>query len=375
MWLQISLISVPVFLLFTYSGINSSEDKVSIQYNYYSSNSGQVVNSPSISISKSIFEKTSFEISYNVDAITSASWNHKDGKTHRNFSRNCSTCHSTVDAITGASTKFTDIRNEIGLGIKHGVEETTIEANYKYSKERDYFGQLFSGSITQDVNDGNTRIYLAYTKLNDKITPIWNSDTFNKSTDIYDLGVEQILTPGSIGKVGLSFSNSNGLLSNPYSRVNINDLPYLENHPDTKNRTTLSLMLNQYISNSSISLDYRYYTDSWEVSGNTIAIMYSQYIFDNLIVKPTYRFYTQTGAYFFKDIYNQQENFITHELILSPFSSHMFGLSINYFFTPEITINTGYFLYIQNSKINYSKFFQNEDLKSNIFQLGIDYKL
>lgn len=374
MWLQIILVLISV-LLFTCLEINSQEDKLSIWYNNYSSNDGQIINSPSINISKNILEETSLELLYNVDAISSASRNYKDSKTHRNFSRNCSTCHGTIDAITGASTNFSEVRNEVGIGIKHTIDESTLGANYKYSKERDYLGQLLSVSLTQDVNSKDTRIYLSYSILNDRISPVWNSSTFDKSTDSYDLSIEQVLTQTTIGKIGISFSSLNGLLSNPYASVNINDLPYAEIHPSTNNKTTVTFMLSQYISDSSILFDYRYYTDSWEVSGNTIWILYNQYILENLIVKPSYRFYTQTGAYFFKEIYNQQENFMTHDLTLAPFSSHLIGASIVYFITPEVSINTGYFQYFQSSNINYSKFFRNNNLNSGVFQFGIDYKL
>lgn len=374
MRLQIILGLILAFL-FVYLEINSQEDKVSILYNYYSSNNGQIVNSPSMNISKNIFRNTSLEFLYNVDAISSASRNYKDAKTHRNFSRNCSTCHGTIDAITGASINFPEVRNEVGFGIRHTIDESTLGANYKYSKERDYLGQLLSVSLIQDVNNKDTRIYLSYSRLNDKIFPIWNSSTFDKSTDSYDLSVEQVLTSTTISKIGMGFSNSNGLLSNPYSKVNINDLPYSEIHPSTNNKTTVTFMLTQYISDSSISFDYRYYADSWEISGNTIWILYNQYILENLILKPSYRFYTQTAAYFFKEIYNKQENFMTHELSLSKFSSHLIGVSVVYFIAPDVSINTGYSHYIQNSNIDYSKFFQDNDLNSGIFQFGIDYKL
>src|SRR5581483_3094981 len=83
-----------------------AEDKYSGWVDYYQSNNGVRDTSPSVIISKDLNDQSSLLLKYDADVVTAASWDHKNSKTHQFYSRDCSSCHGTVNGITGASKDF-----------------------------------------------------------------------------------------------------------------------------------------------------------------------------------------------------------------------------------------------------------------------------
>ena len=71
---------------------------------------------------------------------------------------------------------------------------------------------------------------------------------------------------------------------------------------------------------------YRYYTDSWGVDSSTVRVGYNHPIGDRWIVEVAYRWYDQSAADFYSDLFPRadSQNFVGRDKELSTFQSQMF---------------------------------------------------
>ena len=112
--------------------------------------------------------------------------------------------------------------------------------------------------------------------------------------------------------------------------------------PDQKKTMTITGMLNQYVpfgQGNSIHVEYRYYADSWEIHSHTGTLEFYARIGESFIIKPSFRLYTQSSAFFYKDTYDSLDYFLTTDLKYGGFGTNTVGLKLSYeprdFIKPE----------------------------------------
>ena len=85
---------------------------------------------------------------------------------------------------------------------------------------------------------------------------------------------------------------------------------------------------------ASLKGEFRNYSDTWGIKGWNSEVGYVHPISDKLIVEAKYRYYTQTKADFYEDLfpYSQAQNFMARDKELSTYSNHTLGAGVSYQF-------------------------------------------
>jgi len=81
---------------------------------------------------------------------------------------------------------------------------------------------------------------------------------------------------------------------------------------------------------------YRYYSDSWGVDASTVRVGYTHPLADRWIVEVAYRWYDQSAADFYSDLFPREnsQNFVGRDKELSTFHSQMFTVGATWQLPP-----------------------------------------
>jgi hypothetical protein len=295
------------------------EERLDTLYHYYDGG-GIEITGPSVLVRKSIGEKVSVSGSYYVDTISSAS----------------------IDVITtGASPLgYSEKRTQWGVGADYLRGDTTMSLGLSTSKENDYQANTLNLGISQEVFGGLTTISMGYGSGQDEVGKRGDA-TFSETVDrhAYRLGVTQVLTRNLIMGFSYEAIADEGFLNNPYRRVRYVDTNeavgyglQAELYPETRSSNAAAIRAKYYLPyRAALSGEYRYYTDDWGIRGHTVEAGYVQPIRSKWLVDFKYRFYTQSAADFYSDLfpYANAQNFLARDKELSTFISHgpHFGVS------------------------------------------------
>ncbi|PQJ73149.1 DUF3570 domain-containing protein [Polaribacter butkevichii] len=269
--------------------------------------------------------------------------------------------------ITGSYTHSSDDRNDIW------------STKLAISSEYDYFSVGVGGSYTKLFNQKNTEVsvhgnvYIDSWKL---LYPIelrkanggkGDEDHFDISnytitgnTDYapnfvpldgtarnsysFGFGFSQILHKKVQGSLALDFVKQNGLLSTPFQRVYFSDVADsfidsfqladdIERLPDSRFKVAAGGRLNWYL-NEFVTLRsfYRYYSDDWGISSHTASLEVPIKITDKFTLYPSYRYYNQTAADYFKpkETALSTDVYYTSDYDLSKYTANQFGFGVSY---------------------------------------------
>ncbi len=287
-----------------------------------------------------------------------------------------------VDAITTASRPIRDIgdayndfrkkRDEVqGDFIYRGAS-----AGYYMSVETDYFAQQVRGSYNRDFLDQNFNLAVAASYGWDDIKPLLDQDTvaandFRNTTHVSAVAT-QVITPVTLLRLGAEVSSVSGLQHNPYRNVYVDGANVAELHPNERSRRDVFVKVSQYLTNqSSLKLDYKYYTDDWGIDSHTVGARLNQYVTSNLTVRYRYRYYDQSSADFFRDEYIQPggvNGFQSGDYRMGEFTAHLFGTKIEWSLAGIFSDSD---LWSQlKIRFNYERYFNSNNFSANIFESG-----
>ena len=269
--------------------------------------------------------------------------------------------------LTGVYSHSSDDRNNIW------------SAKLSVSSEYDYFSIGVGGSYTKLFNEKNTEVSIsgnAYIDTWNAIYPIelrpfgeggdgLNNRLFTENTitgntnysprfaefesegrNSYALGFgfSQILHKNVQGSLALDFVQQDGLLSTPFQRVYFGDVAdsFIDNFqladaverlPDSRFKVAAGGRINWYLNETfTVRTFYRYYFDDWGIDSHTASIEVPIKITDKFTLYPSYRYYTQTAADYFRP-YEQAlstDKFYTSDYDLSEYSANQFGFGVSY---------------------------------------------
>ncbi len=303
-----------------------------------------------------------------------------------------------VTAVTGAtrpqrraSEPFEKNRGQIILGLQQGLSaNATIAVNYYRSQEVDYRSNAAVMTYSQEMNEKNTTLTLRGQYNADLVGEILqNGDFVNQRKKTYtgSLGISQILSPNTVVDIGYDFVLHKGFLSDPYRQVRLYDAVGAstlvdEQHPHTRTRHAGAVRLSQFIVPIKASLigSYRYYFDSWKIRSHTGEVKFNKYILQDLIFGVDYRYYTQTGAYFYRDRYVGIQDLATalrtSDYKLKPFSSNNFGFTLTYLLRGVAKDDPDFeFLHGSALELMYFRYFNDLDFSANIVQVSIKFSI
>ncbi|MFK7808371.1 MAG: DUF3570 domain-containing protein [Saprospiraceae bacterium] len=321
-------------------------------------------------------------------------------------------------ASTGASSG--DLWINLAGSYSHSSDDrnTIWSANASLSNEYDYFSVGVGGSFTKLFNEKNTELSINANAFFDSWTTIYpmelrpfgegelglndalfsnntitgNTDyrpDFNDFTDTgrnsysLGLGLSQILHKNVQGALSLDFIQQQGLLATPFQRVYFNDVDASfidefqladanERLPDSRFKVAVGGRLNWYLNERfTVRSYYRFYSDDWGINSHTASIEVPIKISNKFTLYPSYRFYNQTAADYFKPFRtaSSTDEFYTSDYDLSEYSANQFGFGVSYtdIFTKFHIRKWG----LKSIDLKFYQYDRNSTFTSSIFTLGI----
>jgi len=224
--------------------------------------------------------------------------------------------------MSGASIQ--DNRVEVGITTRYFWADGNAGFNVVHSKEDDYEALAWSMDAAWNTNRNATTWSVSASSSHDTVEPTQEKipvfiDSETLDTHSLYFGVSQILSRTAVVKVGLSYTYSEGFLSDPYK--------LRDQRPEEHHRYTLATGLRQHFIQlgGSLHADYRYYSDDWGSKSHTVSLGWVQ-PFDRHTINPYVRYYSQGQADFFSPIADFTPNHYSGDYRLSSFGALTAGL-------------------------------------------------
>jgi uncharacterized protein DUF3570 len=288
--------------------VDLPEDKAEALVHSYTGG-GVRANGPALLVRKSIFDKVSLSGTYYMDAVTNAS----------------------IDVVTTAS-PYKETRHELGLSADYVYRDAQITLGAMTSHEPDYVANTGSIDMTQEVFGGMTTVALGFTRASDKVGKK-NSPEFSDRARHwqYRLGVTQILTPRWLMSANFEALSDEGYLGSPYRSARVFGAFVPERNPRTRSGRAVKLRLVGDLGNrDSMHLEYRYFSDTWDIKAHTAEIGYSRYFGQSWLADVFLRYYTQKHALFYSDNALSETTYVSRNRQLSTFNDMGLGAKLSY---------------------------------------------
>jgi hypothetical protein len=293
------------------------EDRADIMFHRFSGG-GLVVDGPSILVRKKLGDSFSVTGSYYVDTISSAS----------------------IDVVTTAS-PYTERHEEKGLTLDYLHGKTTYTVGYLNSDEPDYKSNTMFFGLSQDMFGDLTTVSLGYSRGWDVVGKRGDA-TFSQDVDrrSYTVGLSQVLTRSMLLSLNYETDTGQGYLHSAYRSMRFvipgNSYGYgPEVYPNTRTGNAAAARLKYFLPwKAALEGGYRFYSDTWGITAHTASIEYTQPMWGKWVFNGSYRFYTQTGASFYSDLFPNAnyQNFMGRDKENSAFSDNSIGVGASYEF-------------------------------------------
>jgi hypothetical protein len=260
---------------------------------------------------------TSAEIAYGADVWTSAS----------------------IDIRTAASKVVTEQRDELDFNLSHELTDVTLGAGYRFSKENDYESHAGNASFSYNFADNAATLAASAYVSGDKVGRSGDPKFDRGLTSVGSrLGFTQVVDAKTVVQLSYDLAYLNGYQASPYRFVGIGGdgrchgtapmcLP--ESDPKVRLRHALVGRLRRAFGESfSVGLSYRFYLDDWGIRSHTIEGQLALLASDVSQVALRYRFYTQSGASFYRARYLPTDDLrnVTIDRKMSPMGINRVGL-------------------------------------------------
>jgi hypothetical protein len=367
---------LPLMTLSSVTPVFAGGDEMGFTSYYFTDSGANKVVTSSFTLAKKLLQMTTFLIDIELDHVTVPP----------------------ITAVTGAtrptrraSEPYEKSRGQVIVGLEQGFGQNwTIAGNFYRSQEVDYVSNAVVGTISRDLNDKNTTVTVRGQYNTDRVGKILESgDITNAKKYVFTgaLNLTQVLSPTTVLDLSYDVVYMKGMLSDPYRQVKVIDDAGAtkivdEFHPPARTRHAGSARLSQFIPSirASVIANYRYYGDTWSVKSHTGELKLNKYIFADLVFGADYRYYTQTGSFFFLNRYVGSGftagAYRTADYKLKPFSSNNFGLSLT-FMLRALGRGNADLDFLENSSIEvmYFRYFNSLDFSADILQGSIKFAI
>jgi len=301
------------------------EDRADVLYFRYDGG-GVTINGPSMLVRKSIGEHVSVAANYYIDMVSSAS----------------------IDVETSAS-PYDDERTQSSLSVDFLHGKSTYSVGYVNSDESDYKAKTMFANVSHDMFGDLTTIGFGYKVGNNdvfrnvKIDGVKvNDPTFAETMESksFNVSISQIITKNLILSGQYEVITDEGFLRSPYRSVRfftdpLNQGLEAEKYPNTRSSNAGSIRAKYFLPyRAALDGMYRFYTDTWGVIGHTGELGYVHPLKANWIFEGRVRYYTQTKADFYADIFPRANfaNFEARDKELGTYTAVTAGLGATYEF-------------------------------------------
>jgi hypothetical protein len=294
------------------------EDRADILYHSYDGG-GVEITGPSLLVLKKVGQNVAVSGNYYVDSVSSAS----------------------IDVVTTGASKYSEDRTEVSAGVDYLHGNSIMSLSWTNSDENDYQANTAGFGVSMDMFGNMTTVTMGYLRSWDTVEN--NTDpTFSEDVDRqnYQLGLTQVITPDMLMEVNFETITDEGYLNNPYRSVRYLDSASADGYsfepevyPRTRTSNALAVRSGYYLPyRAAISGEYRFFDDSWGIRAHNIELGYIHPLESGWILEANYRYYTQTAADFYSDLFPRQnaQNFMARDKELSDFHSHSVGFTLGY---------------------------------------------
>lgn len=295
------------------------EDRADVLYHSYDGG-GVEITGPSILVRKGFGDSVSGVINHYVDNVSSAS----------------------IDVITTAS-PYTESRQENTIAVDYLHDKTIMSLALTKSVEPDFDASTVSINFSQDMFGDLTTVNMGFAIGDNSISRNGDPNFSEQSSSRnYRLSVSQIISKDMIVAVAFETITDEGYLNNPYRSVRYEDASVPrgysyqgEVYPRTRSSNALAVRARYYLPHrAAIHGNYRIYQDSWGIDANDLELGYTQRYGSNWIFEARIRYYQQSGADFYSDLFPFQDaqNFLARDKELSSFDELGIGAGVSYEF-------------------------------------------
>ena len=247
--------------------------------------------------------------------------------------------------MTGAS--IDDTRLDLKAAGSYYLPDARLDANVGISTEDDY--QSFSGGMGSALEFYQQQLVvdMSMSFSADRLQPtpadtplastaIRTKDERKGSFGIY-VGFTQVLNRLMTFQSGVNMLFKTGYLSDPYKLVQVadaNGVPQIlnENRPADRSSVVWVNRARAYFERYSgaLHLDYRYYTDNWEVGSHTFDVSWHQEFKQTWTITPGVRWYQQSESSFYAPYYSapRSDGFYSSDYRLSEFTAMSYYLDL-----------------------------------------------
>ena len=238
----------------------------------------------------------------------------------------------------GVGGSYTKLFNEKNTELSVNANVYIDTWNAIYPTELRPFGEngngLSNSLFTQNTITGNTNYNPRFSEFKDE----------GRNSYSLGFGFSQILHKNVQASLALDFVQQQGLLSTPFQRVYFSDVAdsFIDNFqladaverlPDSRFKVAVGGRLNWYLNETfTLRTFYRYYFDDWGITSHTASIEVPIKITDKFTLYPSYRFYNQTAADYFRPYESalSTDEFYTSDYDLSEYSANQIGFGVSY---------------------------------------------
>lgn len=302
------------------AGASSIDDFLMVSLHTYLDDTHQVIYSTRAALTKRLSDRWGYGISLGVDAISGAT-----PSTSSNGGGGDDDDEEEGEDETGT-------RVYPSFSLKYDDGDQIAAAGGYVSIESDYSGRSFFLDYTRLFNLGNTAAGVSLSQSADK-WEIGDVDPDNRDERSVTVSITQTLSPRAQARIVWTGFHSEGYLSNPYRHIDIGATRVLERLPEQRNGDALAVKLVTLLSEAtSLHVGYRYYSDDWSLSSNTVDTALYRDTSDRWTWGGRLRYYTQTDAEFIRPLSQIQ---ITDELVAidhknTAFDTYTAGVEFHY---------------------------------------------
>jgi hypothetical protein len=303
------------------------DDRADVFYSDYKGG-GMDITGKSVLVRKKFTEQFAVEANYFIDTVSGAS----------------------VDVLSQASV-IKDERKQKSLSFDYIHDKTQYNLAYTNSTERDYISNTTHFALSQDMFGDLTTVSLGFTDSRNKVgenngtafkpNVAWLGTARSRS---FEGGLSQVVTKNLIAGATFEVITDQGLLSNPYRSIRyVSATPSgyslgSQIYPNTHTSTAIEGRAKYYLPyRAAASASYRYFTDTWAVRAHTIELGYTQPISNLWILEGRLRFYKQSHASFYSDLFPfaGSQNFEARDQNLAASTNTTVGVKATYAFLPD----------------------------------------
>lgn len=244
-----------------------------------------------------------------------------------------------------------DEREAVSLGLTRQFGNHSLRGGFAYSYEQDYISKAYSLQDTISLNNKNTDLVLGFAFTDDLVGTSFSDLAAKKCSYDTIIGVNQVVGPDDLLSLNLTLGWRQGFLTDPYK---VADGPALLDPSDTRpSRKFEQLIFTQwthYIKPIAASLEtsYRFGHNDWGSHSHTARIaLYKKFQNNRLTVGPSFRYYRQTAARFYKPSFSDNPDLHSSDYRLSAEETFSTGLQVRWFAVKDkLAFDAGYERYV-----------------------------